>query len=174
MGNIMYGKNLGVDEDPVKWAQDQIDALTEERPNAARFMKYVKKHWWDKASMWCISNCTIPHAWQNTNAAIESYHGNLKSILKSSRERFDGRRLDWLIYHLVGDVVTHYWYAVQCKLFGFVRNKNQERIVATAVVRARGIPDCVVRIFPDNEDIALVASVNHRPKVWTVHGPDSK
>jgi hypothetical protein len=137
-------------------------------------MKYVKKHWWDKASMWCISNRAIPHAGQNTNAAIESYHGNLKSILKSSRERFDGRRLDWLIYHLVGDVVTHYWYAVQCKLFGFVRNKNQERIVATAVVRARGIPDCVVRIFPDNEDIALVASVNHRPKVWTVHGPDSE
>ena len=89
MGNIMYGKGLDVDDDPIRWAQDQVDALLVERPSAARFMKYIKKHWWSKASMWCISNRTIPHVRQNTNAAIESYHGNLKSILKSSRERFD-------------------------------------------------------------------------------------
>ena len=170
----MYGKGLHVDDDPTEWAQEKLDALTLERPNASRFLKYMTKHWRHKAGMWCINSRNILHAGQNTNAVIQSYHGNLKSILRSSRERFDGRRLDWLIYQLVGDVITHYWYVVQCKLLGFVRNKNQERIVATAIVRAKDIPDRAVWMYPDGEDIALVASINHQPKVWTIHGPDSE
>lgn len=108
------------------------------------------------------------------NATIDSCYGNLKSIMKPSHECFDGHRLDSLTYHLVGDVVMHYWYAVQCKFSSFIRNKKQERIVVTSIGRARGILDCVVRIFPNNVGIALVALVNHRTKMWIVHGPNSK
>jgi hypothetical protein len=43
---------------------------------------------------------------------------------------FTERKMDWLIFHLVGDVLTHYWYCVQCRFFKYVKNKKQEGIVA--------------------------------------------
>ena len=81
--------------------------------------------------------------------------------------------MDWLVYHLVGDVLTHYWYGVQCKAFGFVRNKKHEGIVCSAIIRASTIPDTNVLICME-EDKAYVGSVNNNPKVWTIHSPDSE
>jgi hypothetical protein len=79
--------------------------------------------------------------------------------------------LDWLIFHLVGNVFIPYWYSVQCKLFGYVRNKKQEGIVASTLLRVRDIPNSNVLLCLDEEDIAYVTSINHTPKVWTIHIP---
>lgn len=173
LGDIMYGNGCGVDEDPVDWALSQLDTITNTRPRSSAFMMYMNDNWRAKIAMWSVGARRIPHAGQNTNAAIESYHSNLKNILNSSKEQFVGRRMDWLIYHLTGDVITHYWYGVQCKAFGFVRNKHHEGIVCSAIIRASAIPDTNVLICKD-EDIAYVGSVNNRPKVWTIHSPDSE
>ena len=81
--------------------------------------------------------------------------------------------MEMLIYHLTGDVLTHYWYSVQCKAFGFIRNKKQKGIVALAIIRANDIPDTNVLICMD-EDVAYVGSVNNRPKVWTIKCPNSE
>ena len=169
----MYGKGCGVDDDPVDWALVQLDIIANSHPRATTFMRYINKEWRPKISLWCVGARRIPHAGQNTNAAIESYHSNLKNILSSSKERFVGRRMDWLIYHLTGDVLTHYWYNVQCKTFGFVRNRKHEGIVVSAIMRAKDILDSNVLICMD-EGVAYVASVNNRPKVWTIHSPDSE
>ena len=173
LGDIMYGRGCKVDEDPVDWAVRQLNTITNTRPRAVAFMKYMNDTWRLKTTMWCAAARRIPHAGQNTNAAIESYHSNLKSILNSPKERFVGRRMVWLIYHLMGDVFTHYWYGVQCKAFGFIRNTKQEGIVVTTIIRANAIPDTNVLICPD-EDVAYVGSINNRPKVWTIHSPDSE
>ena len=173
LGEIMYGIGCTVWDDPVTWAVQQLDILTYTRPRAVSFMKYMNKNYRDNIAQWCVGARRIPHAGQNTNSAIESYHGNLKSILNSSKDRFVGRRMDWLIYHLMGDVLTHYWYGVQCKAFGFIRNTKQEGIVASAIIRATAIPDTNVRICLD-EDVAYVGSINNRPKVWIIHSPDSE
>ena len=172
VGDIMYGTGCAVDDDPIDWATSQLDLITRTRPRSSAFMMYMNEWWRNKIPMWCVGARRIPHAGQNTNAALESYHSNLKNILSSSKERLVGRRMDWLIYHLTGDVVTHYWYGVQCKSFGFVRNKHHEGIVCSAIIRASAIPDTNVLICKD-EDIAYVGSVNNRPKVWTIHSPDS-
>ena len=169
----MYGKGLDIDDDLVDWVLQQFDKITNTRPRSAAFMKYMNDTWRSKASMWCMGAKRIPHAGQNTNAAIESYHSNLKNILNSSKERFVGKRMDWLIYHLVGDVLTHYWYGVQCKAFGFVRNKKHEGIICFAIIRASTIPDTNVLICME-EDKAYVGSVNNSPKVWTIHSLDSE
>jgi hypothetical protein len=65
--------------------------------------------------MSCVGNYNIPHASQDTNALIESYHVDIKQILFCAKERLIGHIVDWLIYHLVGDVLTHYmvWCLVQ-------------------------------------------------------------
>ena len=76
--------------------------------------------------------------------------------------------MDWLIYHHTGEVVTHYWYGVQCKAFGFICNRNPEGIVASAIIRADAIPDTNILICID-VDVAYVGSVYNCPKVWTIH-----
>jgi hypothetical protein len=119
-------------------------------------------------SMWITGFRNIPHAGQDTNAAVESYHANMKSILLSSRERLSARKMDWLIYHLTGDVLTHYWYVVQCKLYGFIPNKTAERGVASAILRSKDIPDHLVKLFPGGQDVVQVISVNHFPSVYTI------
>jgi benzoyl-CoA reductase/2-hydroxyglutaryl-CoA dehydratase subunit BcrC/BadD/HgdB len=80
--------------------------------------------------------------------------------------------MDWLIYHLIGDVLHHYWYVVQCKLYGYIKNKNVERVVASAVLRARDILDQFVKMYLGGQDIAQVMSVNHYPRVYTILAPD--
>jgi len=89
----------------------------------------------------------------------------------SFREWFTGCRFNWLIFHLVEDALTHYWYGVKCKLFGYVKNKKQEGIVASTMLRAQDILDSNVLLCPNGEDITYVASINHTPKVWTIHTP---
>lgn len=61
----------------------------------------------------CVTSYrNVPHANQDTKAAVESYHADFKSILRSSRQRFDGQRVDWLIYHIVKYFLLYYWYAI--------------------------------------------------------------
>jgi len=62
--------------------------------------------------MRCVGNRNIPHARQDTNVTMESFHSNMKQILMLSRDWFIIRRLDWLIFHPIGNVFTHYWYGV--------------------------------------------------------------
>lgn len=83
-------------------------------------MKYMNDLWRKNNGMWEVGAKKIPYVIQNINAFIESYHSNLKSIQDSLRNYFVGRRIDWLIYHLVGDIITHYSYGVQCKSYRFV------------------------------------------------------
>ena len=76
--------------------------------------------------------------------------------------------MNWLVFYMIGDVLSHYWFGVQCKLYGFVKNRKSEGIVAGAVLRAREIHDNYVFMYPDEKDVTLVISVNNYLAVWTV------
>ena len=65
------------------------------------------------------------------------------------------------------DVLIHYWYAVQCKLYGFIKNGKVEGIVANVVIRALEIHDEYVLICED-EDVAYVASKTNFLTIWLV------
>jgi hypothetical protein len=84
---VMYSCGCPIDTDVILWAKQQIHLLATRYPNATRFMKYLQKHYLHKAAMWCVGNCNIPHAGQDTNASIEFYHTNIKQILFNSKER---------------------------------------------------------------------------------------
>ena len=168
----MYG-NGGLEGDAaVRMAKDKFEYLKARYPQAKVFLNYFEKTWMHKIEMWVRGYRNMPHANQDTNAAVESYHSNLKAILKSSRQKFGGRRVDWLIYHLLKDVLIHYWYAVQCKLYGFIKNGKAEGIVANAVIRALDIPDEHVRIS-EEANVAYVASQTNFPTIWVVTSPNS-
>ena len=69
----------------------------------------------------------------------------------------------WLIYHLTGNVLIHYWYNVQYKAYKFIRKKKQEGIVASAIIRANAILDMNVLICMD-KFVPYVGFVNNLPK----------
>jgi hypothetical protein len=52
--------------------------------------------------------------------------------------------------------------------------ETRKGLVVNNVLRTHDILDINVKLHPDGEDIALVASTNHSPKLWTIHAPTSK
>jgi hypothetical protein len=57
---------------------------------AESFWAYIEKQWMPKVDMWLIGNRHLPQAGQDTNAMIESYHGNMKAVLKASKSHLVG------------------------------------------------------------------------------------
>jgi hypothetical protein len=49
-----------------------------------------------------MGNWNFPYAGQDTNATIESYHANLKAILRTTKSQFSKRHVDWCIHKLFG------------------------------------------------------------------------
>jgi hypothetical protein len=93
------------------------------------FWAYVEKQWMPKLDMWLICNLHLPHAEQDTNVATESYHDKMKAVLRASKGRLIGRRVDWLIHDLTHDVIMKYEYNQYLKESGFISNKKAERLV---------------------------------------------
>ena len=123
--------------------------------------------------MWVVGFRNLPYAGQDTNAAIENYHGYMKSVLKAERSRMTGRRVDWCIYALTGDVLHHYRYSALRKRHGFVDNKKKQDIVVASLLKARDIPDSDVTLPDVSGGTAMVTSTTQRHIQYTVHNPDS-
>ena len=151
--DLMYGNEILQGELAVKAAEDIFEFLKAKYLQAKAFFLYFEKTWILKIEMWVNRYRNISHANQDTNAAVESYHAILKAIFRTSRQKFDGRRVNWLVYHLVKHVLVQYLYDVQCKLYRFIKNGKVEEIVANTVIMALEIPDEYVLICED-EDVA--------------------
>ena len=85
----------------------------------------------------------IPHTNQDTNAAVESYYANLKAILRTSRQKFDSRRVGWLVYNLMKDILVHYWYTIQCKLYEFIKNGKTEALLEITLKSRQNQDTCL-------------------------------
>ena len=81
--------------------------------------------------------------------------------------------MNWLVFHLIGDVLTHYWYGEQCKLYDFVKNRKLKEIGTGAILSARKIPINFIFMYPNEKDVAFVISINNYPVVGTVSCPNS-
>jgi hypothetical protein len=172
LGRIMYDTKCPHGDDMGPWAIRQLNALRESFPIVSNFWAYFDKQWADKTQMWVVGHRNLPYAGQDTNAAIESYHSNLKATLRASKGRAHGRRLDWVIYELTEDILSHYWYQAMRKQHGFVPNLKQEQFIINAVLKAREIPDSCVTLPIATEGPALVSSRNNAEKLYTVYNPD--
>jgi hypothetical protein len=56
----------------------------------------------------------------------------------------------------------------------WVCEKKKKGILASIMLNARDILDSNVLLCPYGEDIAYVTSINHTPKVWTIHSSSSE
>ena len=92
-------------------------------------------------AMWAKNFRSFPHANQETNASIESYHSHIKSQHLSDRSRKCTRRMDWLIYTLLHRVEPFYKNKRYLQQSGFLTNFKKERYYITALERSKLIPD---------------------------------
>ena len=79
--DLMYGNEILQGELAVKAAREKFEFLKVKYPQAKLFFLYFEKTWIPKIEMWVKGYRNIPHANQDTNAVVESYHANLKAIL---------------------------------------------------------------------------------------------
>ena len=172
LGRIMYDTKCPPGDGMGPWAIRQLDALRDSFPIVNNFWAYFDKQWADKTHMWVVGHRNLPYAGQDTNAAIESYHSNLKATLRASKGRAHGRRLDWVIYELTEEILSQYWYQAMRKQHGFVPNLKQEQFVINAVLKAREIPDSCVTLPIATDGPALVTSMNNTAKLYSVYSPD--
>ena len=174
LGLVMYDPEGPWGTDAERWAMLKILDLTAKYPSAKEFWQYVEEQWLFKAHMWVGGYKELPYASQDTNAAIEGYHSTLKATLKAAKCHMLGRRVDWLVHELTGEVLTHFWYQNLRKRFGFVINKRHEQIVVQALLKAWNIPDSNVA-FPREEGApAMLRSCTKPNVVYTVFNPTSE
>jgi hypothetical protein len=169
----MYDTSGPTGDGAVPWAIQMLNNLEIKFPMYPQFWEYMRTQWLNKVHMWVVGYRNLCYAGQDTNAAIESYHGYLKSVLKSERTRLAGRRVDWCIYRLI-TVLRHYWFRHFRKMYGFIDNKKNQDIAVAAIIKARSIPDADVTLPEYDGGRALVVSTKARHIVYTVHNPTTK
>ena len=174
LGLMMYDRSSRPGEEGQHWAKSRIEELEKKYPQEVEFWDYMKEYWIEKAHMWVVGFRNLKYCGQDTNAAIEGYHGFAKSILRSERSRMTGRRVDWCITALTEDVLDHYWYKDLRKESGFIDNKKLQDITVESILKARKIPDSDVTLPEETGGFALVTSTTHRHMRYTVHNPDSE
>lgn len=108
---------------------------------------------------------------RRTHTAIEFFHLILKAVLRQSKKKLVGRRMDWLIYELTGNVMEKYDYNDWSKKNGFVENKKIREMVVNSIIQAQAVPDLYV-VMPQFEGgSAWVKSSKREHIVYAVHNP---
>lgn len=184
VGDLMYLSETPSDhEDPasrtlyskiwtlIEWVKHVYSQAKVNLPGADAYWKYFDKEWMPKIQMWVVGDRKIPHAGQDTTAAIESFHSNMKAVLRQSKKKLLGRRMDWLIYELTGNVIEKYDYQDWVKQNGFVKNKKQRQIMVSAIIQAQSIPDINVTLPVADGSPAYVKSSKRRHITYAVHNP---
>ena len=103
--------------------------------------------------MWAKAYRNFPHSNQDTNNAIESYHGHLKQTYLCEKNNAYHRRVDWLIYVLMKNVELYYNHMQRLKEVGFIRPRKYEEQLNASKCKANQIPneDCVADQESNNE-----------------------
>ena len=170
LGKIMYDRTGPSGDAAVPWATEKLAQLEEKFPLYPDFWEYMRSQWLNKVHMWVVGFRDLSYAGQDTNSAIERYHGYLKSVLKAERCRLAGRRVDWEI-HMLMAVLRHYWYQHFRKMYGFIDNSKMQAVAVGSIIKARTIPDGDVRLPEYDGGPARVVSSESRELIYTVHNP---
>lgn len=91
--------------------------------------------------MWAKNYRIFPHANQETNASIESYHFHIKSHYLNDRSKRCTRRMDWLLHALLHRVEPFYKNKRYLQLSGFLTNFKKERYYIIVLEKSKKILD---------------------------------
>ena len=110
--------------------------------------------------MWAKAYRKFPHSNQDTNNAIESYHGFIKRRYIYEENNAHNRRVDWLIYVLLMKVELHYIHNQRLKEVEVTRPKKSKKQLILSRYRATQIPDEDCMHYKNKTDHFLVRSQN--------------
>ncbi|KAJ9128781.1 hypothetical protein P3X46_034487 [Hevea brasiliensis] len=89
--------------------KDLFEAFMEDFIDGSDFMDYFKAVWHPRVGMWTTVLKTLPLASQETCAAMELYHNQLKVRLLNEKDPIVYQRADWLVDKLGTKVHSYFW-----------------------------------------------------------------
>ncbi|KAF5731619.1 hypothetical protein HS088_TW18G00301 [Tripterygium wilfordii] len=110
--SIQIAKRLGEVVDDICRGNGTVDlfnTLMEDFVDASDFMDYFKAIWYPRLGIWTTALKTIPLASQETCAALEFYHNQLKLRLLNEKDPGVYQRADWLVDKLGTKVHSYFW-----------------------------------------------------------------
>ena len=70
----------------------------------------------------CVAIVTCHMLGRTQMPQLKATNLTFKATLSASKGRVHGRRLDWIIYELTEEILSHFWYQAMRKQHGFVSN----------------------------------------------------
>ncbi|KAI3945218.1 hypothetical protein MKX01_034979 [Papaver californicum] len=133
------------------------------------FLEYFKANWLPRIGTWITALRSLPLASQETYAALECYHHQLKLRLLNEKDPKVYQRTDWLVEKLGTKVHSYFWLDEYKGKEDFARYRKDEWMSGlTSWHRALQIPDSDV-IFEG--EYAKVISQHDREKAHFVRNP---
>ncbi|KAK9274307.1 hypothetical protein L1049_019121 [Liquidambar formosana] len=86
-----------------------FEDFMEDFVDGSDFMDYFKAIWYPRIGMWTTALQTLPLASQETCAAMEFYHNQLKLRLLNEKDPDVYQRADWLVDKLGTKVHSYFW-----------------------------------------------------------------
>ncbi|KAL5860558.1 hypothetical protein ACOSQ4_001854 [Xanthoceras sorbifolium] len=140
--------------------------------DASEFMDYFKAVWYPRIGTWTTALKTLPLASQETSAAMEFYHNQLKRRLLNEKNPNVYQRADWLVDKLGTKVHSYFWLDEYSEKDDFARYWKDEWVSGlTSWRKALKIPDANVVIECKS---AKVTDQLDGDKTYIVRNPGSQ
>ncbi|KAB1225218.1 hypothetical protein CJ030_MR1G025749 [Morella rubra] len=149
-----------------------FEDLLEDLVDESEFMDYFKAIWYPRIGSWTAALKSLPLASQETCAAMEFYHNQLKLRLLNEKGPDVFQRVDWLVDKLGTKVHSYFWLDEYSGKDDFARYWKDEWVSGlTSWRKALKIPDSDVVI---ESRCAKVTDQLDRDKAYVVWNPGSQ
>ncbi|KAL8541304.1 hypothetical protein ACS0TY_002525 [Phlomoides rotata] len=149
-----------------------FEDFIEDCVDAEEFMDYFKATWYPRIGIWAHALKTLPIASQETCAAMEFYHKQLKLRLLNEKDESVYQRADWLVNKLSTKVHSYFWLDEYSGKEDFARYWKDEWMSGpTAWRRSLKISDA--HVVMDGK-CAKVTSLNDDDTTHLVRNPGSE
>ncbi|KAI9176824.1 hypothetical protein LWI28_007602 [Acer negundo] len=151
---------------------DLFEDCMEDFVDGSEFMDYFKAVWYPRIGTWTTALKTLPLASQETSAAMEFYHLQLKRRLLNEKNPDVYQRADWLVDKLGTKVNSYFWLDEYSDKVDFARYWKDEWVSGlTSWRKALKIPDSNVVIEGKS---AKVTDQHNGDKTYIVWNPGSQ
>ncbi|KAK9162080.1 hypothetical protein Syun_002982 [Stephania yunnanensis] len=149
-----------------------FEDFVEDFIDCSNFIEYFMAVWFPRLGAWTSAMKTLPVASQETFAAIESYHYQLKARLLNEKDQNVYHRPDWLVNKLYTKMHSYFFLNVHPRKEDFARYVKDEWVGgSTSWRRASDIPDSDVVL---QGRCAKIKSQKVEGKIHTVWNPGSE
>ncbi|KAF6147702.1 hypothetical protein GIB67_003033 [Kingdonia uniflora] len=121
---------------------DLFEDFMEDFLDYSSFMDYFRAVWYPRIGIWSTALKTLPLASQETSAAMEYYHHQLKLRLINEKDSDVYQRMDWLVDKLWTKVLSSVWLDEYPRKDDFTRYRKDKWVTGPTPWRqALKIPD---------------------------------